>query len=110
MKKVPPIAAESGLELTSVRIEPVASHVVVIAEIESRGGIWRITKQELTAHVRRQGIVINPRARKNEARELLSRSEGKDGSGRVRGGSPGVVKLEEPFCLIQNSCETGKTF
>ena len=45
------IAAKARLELSRERTEAVASEIVVVPDIESRAGIWRVAEQKLAASV-----------------------------------------------------------
>src|SRR6266849_5652956 len=67
-----PVAAEARLELVGKGTEAVAIDIVVVANIESCPRIRRPAKEKLAFEIGRDRIKVDPAARKNESRELIS--------------------------------------
>ena len=66
------IAAKTGLELTTKRIEPMTIQIIVVSDVERRARIRCPAKKELTFDVRRNRIEVDATTRKNKTSELIS--------------------------------------
>src|SRR5690349_2077220 len=65
------VATEAGLELSGERTEAVADESIVVSDIKRRAGIGCVAKEELSARVRRQRVVVQARAHEREPIKLI---------------------------------------
>jgi len=73
-----PVTAEARLELIGKGTEAVAIDIAVVSNMESRPRIRRPAKKKLPLDVRGDRIKVDPPARKNESRELISSAHRND--------------------------------
>src|SRR6266852_1694955 len=71
-------ATEARLKLTGERTEPVANEIIIVADIKSGAWIRCPAKEKLAFEIGRDRIKVDPAARKNESRELISSTHRND--------------------------------
>src|SRR5205085_4350309 len=72
------VAPEARLQMAGERVDAVAVHVVVVADVEGGAGVRRPPQEELRADVRAERRVVGAGARKQEARELVGAAQRED--------------------------------
>lgn len=98
-KKGSRVSLKFRFELSGKRAKSVVIKIVVVTDVKRGSRIRVITEEQLPGGSRRQRVVINARADKREARELISRAQGENVCVERR--QSGVVARQTRFCVIE---------
>src|SRR5262245_412380 len=74
-EKRPLVTAQTAFKLIRERAVAVVIQIIVVADIQRRARMRRPAQQELPSDARGQRVVISPRSRKGEAREIVTRAQ-----------------------------------
>ena len=93
------VALETRFEIAGKRVKAVVVEIVVVTGVKGCTRTRIQTEQKLSADVRRDRIVIDPRSDERESRKLICRAQSDDI--RLESRTPVVVTAQTAFRVIE---------